>query len=135
MRLSQIRLHDFRNVKAARLQLEGNQQFGPGPNGQGKTNLLETTGLVTAARSFRTNEIQHLIHRSQALVSVQAYIARRDILETRINIHLAKGSRKIFVDEVPAESYADFIGRHLTVTISSDNIQLLRGGPPNPDSI
>ena len=56
---------------------------------------------------------------------MQAYIAHRDILETRINIHLAKGSRKILVDEVPVERYADFIVQHPTVTIFPGDIQLL----------
>ena len=65
MRLNHIRLREFRNVVAADLQLNGNRQFFHGLNGQGKTNLLEAAGLLSAARSFRTNEIQPLIRHNQ----------------------------------------------------------------------
>ena len=77
MRLNHIRLREFRNVVAADLQLNGNRQFFHGLNGQGKTNLLEAAGLLSAARSFRTNEIQPLIRHNQPLAAVFA--------ETKVN--------------------------------------------------
>ena len=56
MRLSRITLENFRNIPLAELTLDGRQQFLLGQNGQGKTNLLEAVGYLTALRSFRTSD-------------------------------------------------------------------------------
>jgi DNA replication and repair protein RecF len=40
--------------------LRGRQQFLLGANGQGKTNLLEAAGFITALRSFRTTDAKLL---------------------------------------------------------------------------
>lgn len=129
MRLNHIRLREFRNVIAADLQLNGNRQFFHGLNGQGKTNLLEAAGLLSAARSFRTNEIQPLIRHNQPLAAVFAETKVNETPPTFIDIRLAKGRRTILVDEAKIDRYSDFIGRYPTVTISSADIQLLRGSP------
>ena len=126
MRLNHIRLREFRNVVAADLQLNGNRQFFHGLNGQGKTNLLEAAGLLSAARSFRTNEIQPLIRHNQPLAAVFAETKVNETPSTFIDIRLAKGRRTILVDEAKIDRYSDFIGRYPTVTISSADIQLLR---------
>ena len=129
MRLNHIRLRDFRNIEAAELQIEGNRLFLHGSNGQGKTNLLEAAGLLSAARSFRTNEIRPLLRQGQPLASVLATVSTGETTTANVDIRLAKGRRNILIDETPIDSYADFIGRYPTVTISSADIQLLRGSP------
>ena len=129
MRLSHIRLHDFRNVKSAELDMEGNRLFFWGANAQGKTNLLEATGLISALRAFRTTEIHPLIRQGQSMASVRAGIAWKDSGETLIDIRINRTGRKVLVDEAPMERFSDFIGRYPTVTISSADIQLLRGAP------
>ncbi len=129
MRLNHIRLRDFRNIETADLRLEGNRQFLHGLNGQGKTNLLEAAGLLSAARSFRTHDIQPLIRHGQPLAAVFAETEAEDSPPSAVDIRLAKGRRTILVDEAPVDRYADFIGRYPTVTISSADIQLLRGAP------
>ena len=57
MRFQTLRLQDFRNVAFAELDLSANRSFLLGSNGQGKSNLLEALGLVTALRSFRTQSM------------------------------------------------------------------------------
>ena len=61
MRIRQLTLRHFRNVGLAALPFVGRQQFFVGSNGQGKTNLLEAAGLVTALRSFRAGDTRLLI--------------------------------------------------------------------------
>ena len=53
MRLLSLNLEDFRNVDNASLTFSGDRVFFLGPNGQGKTNLLEAIGLAGTLRSFR----------------------------------------------------------------------------------
>ena len=48
MRLRTLSLRHFRNVALARLEFPGRLVFCVGANAQGKTNLLEAAGLLTA---------------------------------------------------------------------------------------
>ncbi|MEO0054946.1 MAG: hypothetical protein RLZZ50_893 [Verrucomicrobiota bacterium] len=61
MRLRRLTLQNLRNVSFAELSFSGRQQFFVGQNGQGKTNLLEAVGFVTALRSFRTADASLLV--------------------------------------------------------------------------
>ena len=53
MRLLGINLEGFRNLESVRLNFEGDRVFFLGPNGQGKTNLLEAIRMSGSLRSFR----------------------------------------------------------------------------------
>ena len=129
MRLSHIRLVDFRNVENADLPLNGKRHFFCGGNGEGKTNILEAAGLITALRSFRTTEIRPLIRQNEAIASIRATVSLTQSSHSIIDIRLNRSGRKVFIDEVPIERFSDFIGRYPTVTISSADIHLLRGPP------
>ena len=61
MRLTRLRAADFRNLTFADVATDAPRVFLLGDNGQGKTNLLEAAGLVSAFRSFRTTEIAPLV--------------------------------------------------------------------------
>ena len=57
MRFLKLRLQDFRNVPFMELDLQQDRVFLLGANGQGKSNILEALGLVSALRSFL--ELRH----------------------------------------------------------------------------
>ena len=65
MRLRTLSLRHFRNVALARLEFSGRLVFCVGANAQGKTNLLEAAGLLTALRSFRTPDNRLLLMHNQ----------------------------------------------------------------------
>ena len=66
MLIRKLTLRHFRNVPLASLSFSGRRQFLVGPNGQGKSNMLEAAGCLTALRSFRTAESKHLIMHGEA---------------------------------------------------------------------
>ena len=129
MRLNNIRLVDFRNIELTDLALDDKRHFFCGANGQGKTNILEAAGLITALRSFRTTEIQPLIKQGQVSASVKSTVSLEKTSQSTIDIHLTRSGRKVLMDETPVERLNDIIGRYPTIAISSADIQLLRGAP------
>ena len=54
MLLEQLELTDFRNYQSAGFRFTGDKVVFTGPNGIGKTNLLESIGFLSILRSFRT---------------------------------------------------------------------------------
>lgn len=129
MHLRQITLQQFRNIAAARIELRGRQQFFVGPNGQGKTNLLEAVGFFTALRSFRTTDHRVLIAQGQPEAGLAVELEHEAVGSTRIALKLRPGSKELWVDQSRVTRLGEFLGRFPTVVFSSQDQQLVRGAP------
>ncbi len=129
MRLHRLTLQHFRNIAGADLRLAQRQHFLLGPNGQGKTNLLEAVGFLTALRSFRTAEQRLLIAQGQPEAVIVAELEHEQMGATRVAVKLRPGSKEVWIDATRVTRLADFIGQFPTVVFSSQDQQLLRGSP------
>jgi DNA replication and repair protein RecF len=129
MQIRRLALQQFRNIASAQLDLSGRLQFLLGPNGQGKTNLLEATGLITALRSFRSAETRHLIAHGQTEAALACTLEHEIEGETKLTIKLKPGAKEVWLEATKLTRLADFIGRFPTVVFSSQDQQLLRGSP------
>ena len=61
MRLLEINLENYRNIRSANLSFSTDRILFLGKNGQGKTNLLEAIGLSSSLRSFRRSSMEGII--------------------------------------------------------------------------
>ncbi len=129
MRLLTVNLENFRNIERAQLRINGADTFLIGANAQGKTNLLEAAGFVTAARSFRTRDSSALIRNGQQSARLYLETEESDGGTHRILVELKRNEKTITVDDEPQKRLVDYIGRFPTVALSSDDIELVRGGP------
>ncbi len=129
MRLRKLTLRHFRNVGFAALELNGRQQFLVGNNGQGKTNLLEAAGFITAVRSFRTTENALLIGHGQALAAITCELEHERFGTTKVIIKLRRDGKELWCDQERVTKLGDYLGRFPTVVFSSQDMQLVRGAP------
>lgn len=129
MRLRRITLQTFRNITLAELSLEGRQQFFVGANGQGKTNLLEAVGFVSALRSFRASDTKVLIQQEKSDAAIAAGFEHETLGQTKLVIRLRSGGKEVTCDGERVERLGDHIGRFPTVVFSSQDQQLVRGAP------
>ena len=72
MRLSSLELTDHRNIAHAVLHPDPHLTVLCGPNGQGKTNLLEAIWLLTGGKSFRGAKDAELIRRGAEFSVLEA---------------------------------------------------------------
>src|SRR5437763_10994560 len=85
MWLSQLRLVNFRNYRALRLEPEPGVLVFSGHNGQGKTNLLEAVYVLATTRSPRTNVERELLSwRTPEDADLAAVVAPFARLEARV---------------------------------------------------
>lgn len=129
MRLRKLTLRHFRNVGFAALELQGRQQFLIGANGQGKTNLLEAAGFVSALRSFRTTDNKLLIQHGQHVAAIACDLEHERLGPTKVTIKLRRDGKELWCDQTRITRLADYLGRFPTVVFSSQDLLLVRGAP------
>ena len=129
MRLRKITLRHFRNVGFATLEFAGRQQFLVGRNGQGKTNLLEAAGFLTALRSFRASDPKLLIGHGQVVGAIGAELDHEQQGATQVTIKLRRDGKELWCDQTRVTRLADHLGKFPTVVFSSQDLLLVRGSP------
>src|SRR5947209_2760983 len=95
MRLRKLTLRHFRNIGFTALDLSGRQQFLIGANGQGKTNLLEAVGFLTALRSFRATDNKLLIGHGEHTAAIACEVDHERLGATRVTIKLHHSGKEL----------------------------------------
>jgi len=127
--LRHLRLQNFRNIAAAEIEFTGSRSFFVGPNGQGKTNLLEAVGYVTALRAFRPGGNRVLIREGEGEAAL-GYTFGPDRLGTsEVTIRIRPKGKAVELDRTPVKRLGDLIGRFPTVLFASEDVHLVRGAP------
>lgn len=128
MRLLSVEVRDFRNIEAAELSPGEHATVVVGPNGQGKTNLLEALYLLATLRPLRTNRYAELIRFGSGSARVSGRFALGGA-ERTIAVALDGKTREAFVDGKPVRSLAEYFGGVSVVAFTPDDLAVLKGGP------
>ncbi|TAL59216.1 MAG: DNA replication/repair protein RecF [Legionella sp.] len=72
MILTELKIHALRNILSARLELSPRFNWITGPNGSGKTSILEALYLLSCGHSFRSREISPMITNEHDTLTVFA---------------------------------------------------------------
>ncbi len=97
-----------------------------GPNGIGKSNLLEAVELLCRLRSHRSSRDQDLINWNENSALLRATTSDSEQLELELRRH---GGRKVRRNEKLLLRHADFIGPLRCVGFSALDLDLVRGEP------
>jgi DNA replication and repair protein RecF len=128
MQIERVVLSNFRNISEADLFFHPQLNFVIGPNGSGKTSLLEGIFLLGRGRSFRSPKMTSVIsHKHQ---DIQCFGAFNCINNGSFTLGLSKkrnGSAKYRFNSDPCARLSDFI-RHTVITVlAPDSVQLITG--------
>ena len=129
MQLRRLVLQHFRNLEWAELALPGGCAALVGANGQGKTNVLEAIGLLTALRSFRQTDNRLLIAHGQPEAALRFELEHERFGATTVIIRLRPDGKDVMIDATPMTRLGDFLGRFPAVVFSTQDNQLIRGSP------
>ena len=101
-----------------------------GPNGVGKTNILEAIHLCCLSRSFLTSQDQVVLRQGAPFYEVTATIdtERRGPVKVRVAFVPGEG-KKVFIGGAPLERLTDIVGRFPVVIFSPEDQRLTAEGP------
>ncbi len=128
MQLTHLDLHDWRSWPEASLDLGPGVTVLVGPNGQGKTNVLEAVQRVASGTSHRASSDQPLVRHGRDAAVVRATM-RTDEGRTRtVELQLGQG-RRTRVDGNDVRRAAEAIGVLRTVLFAPEDVAIVRGDP------
>lgn len=129
MRLTQLRLYDFRNYAALDVSLDPGVNLILGENAQGKTNLLEAAFYLSTGRSFRTAKTQELIRFGCDFADLNASVFSQQREQTiRAVLFAGRRPRQLFLGGVKQKSAAALPGVLRTVLFCPEDLLVLKGG-------
>ncbi|MFG1697499.1 DNA replication/repair protein RecF [Nonomuraea sp. NPDC049309] len=129
MHVAHLSLTDFRSYASVELGLEPGVTAFVGPNGQGKTNLVEALGYVATQSSHRVASDAPLVRQGATRAIVRCAIQRDDrraLVELEINPGRANRAR---LNRAPVSRARDVVGLLRTVLFAPEDLALAKGDP------
>jgi len=129
MRVTRLRLRDFRSYASADVALGERLTVVHGPNGAGKTNLLEALYFGCTGRSCRTSTEREVVRFDAGAARVEVAGRDRDG-EHELSVGFAPGdAKRLKVDGAPVERLLDAAVRPLVSVFVPDRLELVKGPP------
>jgi DNA replication and repair protein RecF len=129
MYFSHLSLADFRSYTSVDVELEPGVNAFVGPNGQGKTNLVEAIGYVATLGSHRVPSDAALVRAGASRAVVRARIVRGDRAST-VEIEISAGkANRARINRAPAGKPRDVLGIARTVLFAPEDLALVKGDP------
>ena len=129
MRLERLEVVEFRNHDAAAVEFPPGVSVLVGPNGVGKTNLLEAVGYLATLGSHRVGQDAALIRAGATSAVVRAAVQRagRRLL---VDVELRPGSGvRGRVNGAPVPRARDLLGVVRATVFAPEDLGLVRGDP------
>jgi len=126
--VAHLELRDYRNYRFASLALNPGVTVVIGPNGQGKTNLVEAIGVLAAGTSHRVSGDQALVRSGEDRAILRARLSHGDraiTIEAELN---RTGANRLQVNGQPVRSRE--ARRYLdSVLFAPEDLAIVRGEP------
>lgn len=128
MHLAHLDLVDVRSYHRAALDLPAGVTVFVGPNGHGKTNLLEAIHRIATGRSHRVASDAPLVRLGSEAGVIRAAVTTDAGRRRRIDLELG-GRTRVRVDQQDVRRSADAIGIVRVVLFAPEDVALVRGDP------
>lgn len=127
--LEQLWLTDFRSHESVDLAFAPGVTALIGPNGSGKTNIVEAIGWLTTMRSFRGAPTDALIRRGAERAVARAQL-RSDQRELLLEAELPRtGRARIQMNRQRVQRTRDLLGVMSVTVFAPDDLEMIKGSP------
>ncbi len=129
MHVAHLSLTDFRSYAGVELALGPGVTALVGPNGQGKTNLVEAIGYVATLTSHRVSTDAPLVRSGAERAIVRAAVVR-DGRSTLVEIEITPGrANRARINRGPVPRAREVVGLLRTVLFAPEDLALVKGDP------
>jgi len=135
MLLQKVRIQGFRNFSEKLFEFSDGTTIVVGPNGSGKTNLLEAIYLLSVGKSFKARVEDEMISYKKGLAHTKGRVLYNDI-STDLEVVLTRGEisgerapkKRLLVNNTP-KRLVDFASNLRVVLFSPEDLDLVLESP------
>lgn len=128
MWLQSIELRNFRAYEHLELEFPEGLTVVTGPNGWGKTNLVEAVSYLSTLDSFRGASADVLVRHNAQSGVVRGMVRQDDSRQVTIEAEIGRGRNRVLVNGQRGRR-ADTLEAFRTTVFSPDDLDLVKGGP------
>ena len=129
MKIINLKLYNFRNYDALNLEFSSKQNIIIGPNGSGKTNIVEAIYVLAITRSFRGSLDKVLIKNGQEIMSIEGRV--EDKITHDYKLTLSDNGKIVKIDNNKIPKLSNYISKINVVLFTPEDINIIKGTPSN----
>jgi len=132
VKITELTLSQFRCWDYKELTFPGDLIYLKGPNGCGKTSVLEAISYLSTGRSFRTSRDQECVQYEQSTFSLRGRFSEAEVstISMEYRSEVATSSKKRFqIDGDPVQRLSQLRQSVASVLFSSSDLKTFREGP------
>ena len=129
MRVERLELVDFRSYRGATLDLADGVTVLVGPNGRGKTNLLEALHRVAVGASHRVAGDTALVREGATDAVIRVALRTDDDRRRTIDLQLGSGRTRAQVDGQAVRRATEALGVLRVIAFAPEDLAIVRGDP------
>jgi len=127
--VERIELVDFRSYRSAELDLTRGVTVLVGPNGRGKTNVIEALHRVAVGASHRIAGDGALVREGASDAVVRTSVRTDEDRQRTVDLQFGAGRTRAQVDGQPVRRSAEAVGVLRVVAFAPEDLSLVRGDP------
>lgn len=127
MVIKTLDIQNFRNYSSLKLDLDDKLNIIYGPNGQGKTNLLESIYILGCTNSHRSFTSDNLIKSGEEKSIIKGKLIKD--ISYNLEIDLTKSKKQVKIDDKVVTKLTDYIEKMNVIIFSSEDLDLIKGSP------
>lgn len=128
MKIISLKICNFRNYETLSLDFSNKQNIIIGPNGSGKTNIVEAIYVLAITKSFRGSLDKVLIRNGSDIMSIEGII-RDKKMNHKYRLVLSDSGKVVKIDNNKVAKLSDYISKINVVLFTPENISVIKNAP------
>lgn len=129
MELNKIRLYNFRSYSDVEFEFARDANLILGPNGSGKTNLMEAIAYTSIGKSVRYHLDNDLLRNGEESFAVDAVYSDEESIPLRIQLSYQERKKLLKINSKIAGRLSELFSLVKVIYSAPEDILLINGGP------
>lgn len=127
MKISNLKLYNFRNYETLSLDFSKKQNIIIGENGSGKTNIVEAIYVLAITKSFRGSLDKVLIRNGKKDMSIEGTV--KDKINHKYKVNLSDTGKIVKIDKNKIAKLSNYISKINVVLFTPEDTNVIKDSP------